>query len=346
MVRWGLGAIFILCAAGASSDAITVGKRAYDDVYIKQNRNHYFIHLPDEGRVVKVSRKRQDVTAPVIEKDPARRDELLRRFQQNRPEPPRDAVTGAGSSMSNAAVELHHRVRDLALFEAQFEHWKRLTGAQRMAVDTMLLSKGLGDVGDFMDSVDAMGGDASVLRSKMEAIARGETPQTSAPSNVNGTRPQPASRPGSAILREPTVRRHQGDAIALTTRAIEGAQRVLLCKQRIEELSDALKTGYTPQLNANVIDTWEGTKSRKTGTFSIESSFWRLECLREDFGLPGKFAVTLYDADTDQPFTRLADVDYLQMRVCLVSGPGRYYLEIEQDESALPYQIRAVTFSE
>lgn len=346
MVRRGLAAIFILCAAGASSDAITVGKRAYDDVYITQNRNHYFIHLPDEGRVVKVSRKRQDVTAPVIEKDPARRDEFLRRFQQNRPEPPREAVAGAGSSMSNAAVERHHQVRDLALFEAQLAHWKRLTGEQRLAVDTMLLSKGLGDVGDFMDSVDAMGGDASVLRSKMEAIARGETPQTSAPTKVNGTGSQHAGRAGPAIPREPTVRRHQGDAIALTTRAIEGAQRVLLCKQRIEELSNAMNTGYTPQLNANVIDTWEGTTSRKTNTFSIDSPFWRLECLREDFGLPGKFAVTLYDADTDQPFTRLADLDYLQMRVCLVGGPGRYYLQIEQDESVIPYEIRAVTFGE
>jgi hypothetical protein len=68
--------------------------------------------------------------------------------------------------------------------------------------------------------------------------------------------------------------------------------------------------------------------------------------VRDDFGQSGSFSVTVIDAETDRPITRLGDVDFLQMRVRVLDGPGRYYLVIEQDESGIPYEIRAVTFSD
>lgn len=56
--------------------------------------------------------------------------------------------------------------------------------------------------------------------------------------------------------------------------------------------------------------------------------------------------MTVFDAETGTPFTRVSGVDFLQMRVRVLDGPGRYYLEIEQDDSNIPYEINAVTFSE
>ena len=79
---------------------------------------------------------------------------------------------------------------------------------------------------------------------------------------------------------------------------------------------------------------------------AISAPFWRLDCLREDLGESGSFAVTVFDAETGAPFTRISGVDFLQMRVRVLDGPGRYYLEIEQDSSNIPYEIKAVTFSE
>lgn len=341
MVRRGMGFIFLVVAAGAFSDGITVGNRAYEDVYIERDQNHYFIHLPDEGRVIKVSRKRQDLSTPVIEKDRALRESLRQRFEENRPEAPHAPEKASRGPLSNAAVERHHRVRDLALFEAQLDHWRGLTQQQRSAVDLMLLSNAMGEIGDFMTSANAMGGDTSVLESKIAAIAEKYT------SEAPGARetPSPRARAKSATPNTSSVRRTQGDALALTGRAVEGTRRVILLKKRIDELSSAINGEYRNKLTPEVVDSWDGTGSRKTSPFSINAPFWRLDCLRDDFGQAGAFSVTVYDADTDRPFTRLGDVDFLQMRVRVLDGPGRYYLKIEQDESALPYEIRAVTFA-
>jgi len=346
MVRRGIEFILVVLAAGAFGDAITVGNRAYEDVYVKRDRNHYFIHLPDEGRVIKVSRKRQDVSSPVIEEDPALREELLRRFEANKPESPDQPTVDLHSPLSNAAVNEHHRVRELALFEAQLAHWKSLSQEQRLAVDRMLLSNAMGEIGDFMTSANAMGGDTSVLESKIAAIAEKYTPGTP---GAKGTSIPPTSTVSGARSATPnaaSVRRTQGDALALTGRAVEGTKRVVLLKKRIDELSTAINGDYRDRLTPKVVDSWEGAGSLKTAPFSIEDPFWRLDCLRDDFGQAGAFSVTVYDADTDRPFTRLGDVDFLQMRVRVLDGPGRYYLKIEQDDSGTPYEIRAVTFAD
>ncbi len=346
MVRRGIEFILVVFAVGAFGDAITVGKQAYEDVYIERDRNHYFILLPDEGRVVKVSRKRQDVSSPVIDTDPALRESLRQRFEASKPESPDRPALEPHGPLSNAAVNEHHRVRELALFEAQLAHWERLSQEQHLAVDRMLLSNAMGEVGDFMASANAMGGDTSVLESKIAAIAEKYTPGTP---GAKGTPIPPTSTVSGAKSATPnmsSVRRTQGDALALTGRAVEGTKRVVLLKKRIDELSIAIKGDYANRLTPEVVDSWEGDRSRKTAPFSIEDSFWRLDCLRDDFGQAGAFSVTVYDADTDRPFTRLGDVDYLQMRVRVLEGPGRYYLKIEQDESGIPYEIRAVTFAE
>lgn len=132
--------------------------------------------------------------------------------------------------------------------------------------------------------------------------------------------------------------------IGLSRSSTQVAERVAWFQSRIAAMNGGLDKPYTPNLPGTVVAEWQGVRSFKSESFEISEPFWRLDVLRKDFGIPGKFAVTVYLAETDQPFTRITNVDYLQMRVRVLDGRGRYYLKIEQDESALPYEIRAVTF--
>lgn len=133
--------------------------------------------------------------------------------------------------------------------------------------------------------------------------------------------------------------------IGLSRSSTQVAERVAWFQSRIAAMNGGLDKPYTPNLPGTVVAEWRGVSSFKSEPFEISEPFWRLDVLRKDFGIPGKFAVTVYLAETDQPFTRITDVDYLQMRVQVLDDPGRYYLKIEQDESALPYEIRVVTFA-
>ncbi len=123
------------------------------------------------------------------------------------------------------------------------------------------------------------------------------------------------------------------------------ADRVAWSHSRIAAMNGGLDKPYTPNLPSTVVAEWRGVRSFKSEPFEISKSFWRLDILRKDLGQSGRFTVTVYFAETDLPFTRITNVDYLQMRVGTLDGPGKYYLKIEQDESALPYEIRAVTFA-
>ncbi len=133
--------------------------------------------------------------------------------------------------------------------------------------------------------------------------------------------------------------------ISLAQSSTQVAERVASFQSRIATMNGNLGKPYTPDLPGTVVAEWRGVSSFKSEPFEISEPFWLLDIRRKDFGRPGRFAVTVYVAETNQPFTRITSVDYLQMRVQVLDDPGRYYLKIEQDESALPYEIRAVTFA-
>lgn len=136
------------------------------------------------------------------------------------------------------------------------------------------------------------------------------------------------------------------DSIAIENKAIDSTKRIAAFDSRLTELTNAINMLYESELEPVIAFSCSDSISKKTAPFTVEAPFWRLDCLRDDFGQAGAFSVTVYDAKTDRPFTRLSDVDFLQMRVRVLDGPGRYYLVIEQDESGIPYEIRAVTFAE
>lgn len=335
MVRRGIGFVLAVFAAGACSDTITVGKHKYEEVYIEDDQNHYFIHLPEEGQVLKVSRKRKDVSTPLIEKDATVRKALRQRYEKNRPQPTQPSGKTHPDSISNQSIEQHLNVRDCALFEAQLTHWKHLTQEQRIAIDRTLVAKTLSEADDFVESIGAIGGDPSDLESKLNEIAEHYAPEL--PQSKISSTPRPDGY---------VARRNQRDFKALKYRTLEETSRNISCGMRLEELDQALRTNYVPKLDPDVAQEWEGSASKETGHFSIDKPFWRLDCFRDDFGKVDDFAITIYDAKTDRPFTRLGQADFLQMRVRVMEGPGSYYLKIEQGKLQIPYEIHAVTFDE
>lgn len=112
---------------------------------------------------------------------------------------------------------------------------------------------------------------------------------------------------------------------------------------RMDELMLASRADYKPGLTFNVLESWQGEGNKRTPTVTIESPVWRLICKRDDFGITGDFAITVYDAETDAPFTRIPDKDFLGMRSRIFERPGKYYFVVEQDASRIPYEVTVST---
>lgn len=81
MLRTGIWAILLAIPAVALSDSIKVGEDVHNDVYIDSDDEYYYIRFPEEGRVEKVSRQRQDVSEPIIDGDADLRRQMLKRFE-------------------------------------------------------------------------------------------------------------------------------------------------------------------------------------------------------------------------------------------------------------------------
>lgn len=142
---------------------------------------------------------------------------------------------------------------------------------------------------------------------------------------------------------EGAITQQERDALAVENKGINAERRYGAYLARMDELMLALRAGYKPCLTFSVLESWQGDGNKRTASVTIESEVWRLSCKREDFGQQGDFAVTVCDAETDAPFTRIADKDFLGMRSRVFERPGKYYFVVEQDASKLPYELTVST---
>jgi hypothetical protein len=145
---------------------------------------------------------------------------------------------------------------------------------------------------------------------------------------------------------ESAITQQERDAQAVENKGKDAARRYGAYLDRIDGLILASQAGYEPGLKFNVLETWQSDGDKKTPTVLIESSLWRLHCEREDFGLDGDFAITVYDAETDTPFTRIADKDFLKMRSRIFERQGKYYFVVEQDSDRIPYELTVSAVAE
>lgn len=142
---------------------------------------------------------------------------------------------------------------------------------------------------------------------------------------------------------ESAITQQERDAQAVENKGKDAARRYGAYLDRIDGLILASQAGYEPGLKFNVLETWQAEGDKKTPTVVVESSLWRLHCERADFGLDGDFSITIYDAETDTPFTRIADRDFLKMRSRIFERPGTYYFVVEQDANRIPYELTVST---
>jgi len=110
-------------------------------------------------------------------------------------------------------------------------------------------------------------------------------------------------------------------------------------QMRAAALAEATAAGYQARLSAIPIDAWKGLSAGRLPEFTVAEGIWRLDCRVGGGGAEESFAVTIFDADTDQPFTRIASADFLGMRTRIFDEPGRYYVVVEQGLAAMPYEI-------
>lgn len=108
---------------------------------------------------------------------------------------------------------------------------------------------------------------------------------------------------------------------------------------RAAALAEATAVGYQARLSVLPLERWEGVSAGQMPSFTVGEGIWRLDCRVAGGGVDESFAVTIFDADTDQPFTRIAGADFLGMRTRIFDEPGRYHVVVEQGLAAVPYEI-------
>lgn len=128
-------------------------------------------------------------------------------------------------------------------------------------------------------------------------------------------------------------------ANAAVAKSLDEQRRFGDRQMRAAALADATEAAYQARLIALPIDAWEGISAGRLPEFTVGEGIWRLDCRLGGGGSEEAFAVTIYDADTDQPFTRIAGADFLGMRTRIFDEPGRYYVVVEQGLAAVPYEI-------
>lgn len=153
---------------------------------------------------------------------------------------------------------------------------------------------------------------------------------------------QQASVYGSQLNKvERAMTQQERAAKAAVAKSIDEQRRFGDRQSRAAALAEATEAGYQPQLRATVVDLWRGVSAQRMPEFSVGRGLWRLDC-RVPEGADD-FAVTLYDAETDKPFTRIAGPDFLGMRTRVFDEPGKYYITVEQGLRAVPYEIEVST---
>jgi hypothetical protein len=368
MLRKCIWVVLFVFPFGAFSDSIKVGEDVYDNVLVESDDDYYYVQFPEDGHVDKISRKRQDVSEPRIEADGALRERMHVRFEEKKAMAEKalaDAADQPASQLDNAAVEEALQLRDQALFDAQFEYWRVLPAEDRFRIEDNLLAHAEGERrsfaltrGQVVEEIVDLEAQKAMHEARLAQLGQLkqralEAAQRDGAVNrfmalYNGSIYDYQAVPhGQAIASlNSTIEVVERSGVIEENKSLDGGVRAGAFLGRIDQLDNAVTDKYVSTLNSKVVGAWKDSGSQETGPFDITTKLWRLDCLRDDFGEAGTFTITVYDATTRQAFTRISDVDFLQMRVRLLDGPGRYYLVIEQDDPDLPYDIRAVTFPE
>ena len=128
-------------------------------------------------------------------------------------------------------------------------------------------------------------------------------------------------------------------AKAAVAKSIDEQRRFGDQQMRAAALAEATETGYVPQLRALTVDAWQGISATQLPEFTAGPGIWQIECRLVGPGSEEGFAVTLHDAETGKPFTRIASPDFLGMRTKVLDKPGRYYIVVEQGLVPVAYDI-------
>lgn len=142
---------------------------------------------------------------------------------------------------------------------------------------------------------------------------------------------------------ERAMSRQERAANAAVAKSIDEQRRFGDQQMRAAALAEATETNYVPRLRALTLDAWQGVAATQLPEFTVGPGLWQLECRLVGPGSEEGFAVTLYDAETGKPFTRIASPDFLGMRTKVFDKPGRYYLVVEQGLVPVAYEIEAST---
>ncbi len=411
--------VLMLTSGMGYADSIQIGGKYYQDVYIGVTTEYYYVHHPEEGRMEKVSRRRSNISDVLIDSDGAARERLLEQFKAHR--------TGGGvakmaqstvpKALGGARNQLRVRLKALAVFEAQVEHWRYLSpeAQQRIQEDVAYWSEQSvvqrrterettqGRLQQLDSKKIVVEEKFSVAESERQAAldrAREESdeafylerydhsvvrypPYYQYYTGWNGdVYVQPFYRYGrdrslydAAAAERDLERRKVGAAESTYVHRVASHERELnmvhgaISKReqdirsiesksrdegiryggfqaRIDDLILAVEEKYRPRLHVLPVASWRGVVSQRTDTFFIADGLWRLDCIRQDSGLAGDFSITVFDADSEQPFTRISGVDFLRMRTRVFHKTGNFYLVIEQDINALPYEIKVSALAE
>ncbi len=142
---------------------------------------------------------------------------------------------------------------------------------------------------------------------------------------------------------EKAISQRERDARAALSKAHDENMRYSAWQARVAALKEADATGYRPQVLPTPIAEWSGTGERRSPEFIVGRGLWRLECRIAAPRTPSGFSVTLYDAETDTPFTRISDGDFLGMRARIFDRPGTYYVVVDQGIEFVSWEISVTT---
>lgn len=138
---------------------------------------------------------------------------------------------------------------------------------------------------------------------------------------------------------ERAMTRQQRAAKAAVAKSQDEQRRLGDQQVRAAALEEATETDYVPRMRALTIDAWRGLASTQLPEFTVGPGIWKLDCRLVGSGSEAGFALTLYNAETGKPFTRIADSDFLGMRTRVFDEPGRYYVVVEQGLEPVAYEI-------
>ena len=140
-----------------------------------------------------------------------------------------------------------------------------------------------------------------------------------------------------------SISQRERDARAVVSKAYDEQRRYGAWQARIGALMEATAGDYEPRVQANPVQTWAGSGNRRTDSFRVDEGLWRIDCRLIEAVASENFSVTVYDADTDVPFTRIAGADFLGMRMRIFDKPGNYYLVVDQGVLDVAYEISVST---